>query len=135
MESVPITVTEPDYERIDALLARAEKQAGPGLAELRKELERADIVDSGSVPEGVVTMNSTVSFQNTETGQGFELTLVYPQDIDGSPGKVSILAPVGSALLGLSVGQTIEWQVPGGNNLKLRVLEVRDQPEARTRQA
>ncbi|MDT0635705.1 nucleoside diphosphate kinase regulator [Spectribacter hydrogenoxidans] len=133
MQSVPITVTEHDYERIDALLAQAGKQAPPGLAELRRELERAEIVDEDAIPEGVVTMNSTVSFENTETGARFELTLVYPKDIDGSPGKVSILAPVGSALLGLSAGQAIEWQVPGGNNLKLHVLDVRDQPEARMR--
>src|SRR5699024_4700050 len=128
--STPIVITERDYERIDALLAETGETV-PGMKELRAELERAHVVDAEDVPSNVVTMNSTVAFENADTGKRFELTLVYPRDIDGSPGKVSILAPVGSALLGLSTGQTIQWQVPGGSALTLRVLEVRDQPEAR----
>ena len=58
------------------------------------------------------------------------MTLVYPHDADGTPGKVSILAPVGSALLGLRTGQAIDWPMPGGNSTRLRVLEIRYQPEA-----
>lgn len=127
-----ITVTENDYDRIDALLAKAGDNV-PGIRELRAELERAEVVTSEQMSADVVTMNTTVHFENIDTGKRFELALVYPQDIDGSPGKVSILAPVGSALLGLAVDQMIEWQVPGGNTLKLRVLEIHDQPEARNR--
>lgn len=130
MDQPSITVTENDYERIEALLTKVGDQA-PGMLELRAELERADVVAPEQMPDDVVTMNSTVVFENVESGKSFELALVYPKDIDGSAGKVSILAPVGSALLGLAVGQTIQWQLPGGNALKLKVLEVRDQPEAR----
>lgn len=132
MSQTQITVTERDYEHIDALLEQAGDNV-PGIRELRAELERADVVPSNEMPADVVTMNSTVAFENVETGKRFELALVYPKDMDATPGKVSILAPVGSALLGLAVDQTIEWQVPGGKTLALRVLEVRDQPEARTR--
>lgn len=132
MKQPAITVTETDYERIDALLEKAGDSV-PGIRELRAELERAHVVASHEIPQDVVTMNSTIAFENADSGKHFELTLVYPKDIDGSAGKVSILAPVGSALLGLAVDQIIQWQVPGGDTLKLRVLEVRDQPEARYR--
>ena len=71
----------------------------------------------------------SVSWTYDATGNRHELTLVYP-DGAGAPGTVSILAPTGSALLGLSVGQSIAWQVPGGRKLQLRVLEVVRQPEA-----
>lgn len=79
----------------------------------------------------VVTMNSTMDFENVVSGQRFELTLVYPKDLDGHSGKISILAPVASALLGLAVGQQIQGQVPGGSALNLRVLNACNQPEAR----
>ncbi len=131
-QTPPITVTERDYDRIDALLDKVGDNA-PGIRELRAELERSEVVTSAQMAGDVVTMNSIVHFENVDTGKRFELALVYPQDVDGSPDRVSILAPVGSALLGLAVGQTIHWQGPGGNPLKLRVLEVRDQPEARNR--
>lgn len=130
MEQTPIIVTERDYERIDALLTGGVRDL-PGIQALRNELERAEVVLPDQIPPDVVTMNSRVRFENIATGKQTELTLVYPQDVDGNPDKVSILAPVGSALLGLSVGQTIEWQMSGGATLKLRVLEVRDQPEAK----
>lgn len=130
MDQTPIIVTERDYERIDALLTGVVKEL-PGIQALRDELQRAEVVLPDEIPPDVVTMNSRVRFENIATGKQAELTLVYPQDVDGNPDKVSILAPVGSALLGLSVGQTIEWQMSGGSILKLKVLEVRDQPEAK----
>ncbi len=119
IEQPPITVTENDYDRIDALLTKAGDNV-PGIRELRAELGRADVVAAAQMPTDVVTMNSTVIFESVDSGKSLELTLVYPKDIDGSGGKVSILAPVGSALLGLAVGQTIEWQLSGGSSLKLK---------------
>lgn len=132
MEQAPITVSENDYERIDSLLDKTGDNA-TGIRELQDELARANIVASDQMPPEVATMNSTVHFENVETGKRFELALVYPHEIDGSPGKISILAPAGSALLGLAVEQIIHWQGPGDNPLKLRVLEVHDQPESRDR--
>ena len=101
----------------------------PGVDALQSEMDRAHVVEPTEVPPEVVTMNSTVEFINDQSGQKFEMTLVYPDAVSGSE-TVSIFAPVGSALLGLSVGQSISWQMPGGRELNLRVLQVVRQPEA-----
>ena len=97
---------------------------------LAPELDRADIVASLSVPPDVVTMYSRVAFEDETTGQSRVVTIVYPQDADASEGKISVMAPVGSALLGLSVGQSIEWCFPDGRPRTLRVVELLYQPEA-----
>jgi regulator of nucleoside diphosphate kinase len=97
---------------------------------LEEELGHAVVVDSTTVPSDVVTMNSRVWFEDLDTGEQLEITLVYPSDADVDQGKVSVLAPVGSALLGLSVGQSIEWPLPGGKSRQLRVVSVNYQPEA-----
>lgn len=126
----PITVSSLDLERIEDLIAADAYKNMPGIDALRDELDRANIVEPFEVPHGLVTMNSTVLFRDEDTSQEYELTLAYP-DSDVQPNPVSILAPVGGALLGLSIGQSIMWQVPGGRQLQLRVLDVRFQPEAR----
>ena len=88
-------------------------------------------MESHQIPADVITMNSTARFMDETSGKEFELTLVYPDDaLMSSDGTVSVLAPVGSALLGLSVGQAIEWPLPGGRKMSLRVLAVTYQPEA-----
>jgi len=124
-----IIVSEQDYERLEKLLDSLPADAFPGRAALEAELERADIVDSKDVPPDVVTMNSTVRFRVSSSNEEFRLTLVYPKDLDAGGEKISILAPVGSALLGLSQGDEIEWPSPGGNTLKVRIEEVVYQPE------
>jgi regulator of nucleoside diphosphate kinase len=111
------------------LLDSDENRRLPGMDLLWTELSRATVVDSSEIPSDVVTMNSTVRFVDDANGSEFELTLVYPHGA-GAPGTVSVLAPVGSALLGLAIGQPISWQVPGGRKLQLRVLQVLQQPEA-----
>jgi regulator of nucleoside diphosphate kinase len=125
----PITVSRLDLERLERLLGSESARNVPGIDALRNELDRASIVEPTAVPPGVVTMNSRVHFIDDTTGAKFELTLVYPEAA-GAPETVSVLAPVGSGLLGLSVGQSIFWQVPGGRKLQLRVLDVVAQPEA-----
>jgi regulator of nucleoside diphosphate kinase len=75
-------------------------------------------------------MNSRVRFEDLDSGEQLEVTLVYPRDADVDQSKVSVLAPVGSALLGLSVGQSISWPLPGGKSRHLRVVGVTYQPEA-----
>ena len=124
-----IIVSSLDQQRLERLLALEAYKRLPGVEDLRAELDRATVVSPKDVPAGVVTMNSTVRFADDATGSTYELTLVYPEAAD-SADKVSILAPVGGGLLGLSVGQSIVWQVPGGRQLQLRVLEVIAQPEA-----
>ncbi|MEX0899892.1 MAG: nucleoside diphosphate kinase regulator [Gammaproteobacteria bacterium] len=120
-----IRITATDFERLERLLDSPAARKMPGADALREEIERADIID-GAVPAGeFITMGATATFVEKTSGQKHELTLVYPQDADGIGERVSILAPVGSALLGLSVGQRIEWPVRG-RTIKLEVLAIRE---------
>jgi regulator of nucleoside diphosphate kinase len=130
-----IILTSTDLDRLDRLLDSVSSLHTPGLDALRRELDRAEVVESHEIPPNVITMNSTVRFVDETSGKKFELTLVYPDDTLMTHGTVSVLAPVGSALLGLSVGQSIEWPLPGGRKMTLRVLEVTYQPEATRKQS
>ena len=130
MNSKPaIVISSLDAERLESLLDSLPRGAFPGKAELEAELARAEIVAPRDVPPTVVSMNSTVRFQVESSAETFSLTLVYPKDMDASGGKISILAPVGSALLGLAQGDQIEWPKPGGGTLRVRIDEVVYQPE------
>ena len=128
----PILITRVDCDRLEALLDSRAVRSLPGLDALRVELERAEVVEPREIPREVATMNSKVKFIEDASGKTFELTLVYPQQA-GQPESISILAPVGSALLGLRVGQTIQWPMPGGKTSELRLLDVLEQPEAEGR--
>src|SRR5690606_22724895 len=92
-------------------------------------LDRTENVASKTMPSTVVTMNSTVKFKISSSSDEFCLTLVYPNDVDASSKTLSILAPVGSALLGLSQDDEIEWPKPGGGLLKVQIEEIVYQPE------
>ena len=130
MAAVPnIVITERDAGRLEALLAKMPAGSFPGKAALEGELDRADIVDPEGIPPTVVTMNSRIRFRVTSSNEEFALALVYPKDVDESGGTISVLAPVGSALLGLSQGDEIEWPKPGGGTLKVRIEEILYQPE------
>lgn len=128
-QSARLIISDTDADRIEVLLASLADDAFPGKVELEAELARAEIVASRDIPPTVVTMNSKVRFAVSSTGKQFQLSLVYPKDVDASGGTISILAPVGSALLGLSQGSEIEWPAPGGEMLKVRIEEVIYQPE------
>ncbi|MEO9163908.1 MAG: nucleoside diphosphate kinase regulator [Casimicrobiaceae bacterium] len=97
---------------------------------LADELDNAEVVDSRRIPPDVVTMNSRLLFKDQTTGETREVTIVFPQDADAPNGKVSVLAPVGTALLGLAENQSIVWPFPDGSKRCLRVLEVIYQPES-----
>ena len=125
----PIVVSSLDYDRIEQLLESDMAHGLPGVDALEQELRRATVVEPQDMPAGVVTMNSTVRFEDVKTGSQHALTLVYPKGA-GAPDTISVLAPAGSALLGLSVGQSIAWPMPGGRSARLHVLAVRYQPEA-----
>lgn len=126
--SSPLLMSRLDCDRIEALLES--RPNDPAHDSLRDELARAQLREPQEMPDDVITMNSTARFIDEANGEEHEMTLVYPRDVSGGEGRVSILAPVGSALLGLRVGESIDWQVPGGRQLRLRVLGIRDQPEA-----
>ena len=124
-----ITLSALDMDRIEALL---DKLPGnfPGRSALEAELDRADVLDPTNMPANVVTMNSTVRFTLLETRTTQTLTLVYPKDADGSPDKVSVFAPVGTTLLGLRVGDTLELPNPSGTTVTVRVEAITYQPES-----
>ena len=128
MSASSIIITQLDLQRLERLLASLQ-DVTPGVEALEHELARAKVVAHNKVPAGVVTMNSRVFCRDEGSGKEYHLTLVYPQDA-GPSGTVSILAPVGSALLGLTVGQQIDWQTPAGKLIKLTLLAVEYQPEA-----
>jgi regulator of nucleoside diphosphate kinase len=99
----PITLTIADMAALRLLR---------GHASLRRELDRASVVSSAAIPPDVATMNSRVRYTDETAGEQRTVSLVYPEHVDGAPGRVSVLAPVGTALLGLSAGQAIEWHQP-----------------------
>ncbi|WP_310598633.1 nucleoside diphosphate kinase regulator [Desulfobulbus sp.] len=124
-----IIISTLDAERLGTLLEALPANSFPCRDELEEELDRAEIRDPKDMPPNVVTMNSTVRFRIAPSQEEFCLKLVYPQHMDDKGGAVSILAPVGSALLGLSQGDEIEWPKPGGGVLRVRIEEVTYQPE------
>jgi regulator of nucleoside diphosphate kinase len=123
-----ITVSRFDLERLERLLDRV--GGGGNLDLLRQELDRAEVVEPCDVPPDVVTMNSRVRVRDEATGEESELQLVFPAAADAEQGAVSILAPIGSALLGLRVGAEIEWPVPEGRARRICVVALSYQPEA-----
>ena len=129
MSKPPITVSSLDLERLETLLESTAGASFPGRSQLQAELDRAEIVEPADMPPHVVTMHSTVKFSIHETGKDFCLTLVYPRDAGNTENAISIFAPVGSALLGLSVGDELAWPVPGGGSMTVRVAQVTYQPE------
>lgn len=117
----PILVASEDRDRLLQLVALCD---GITVADqLEFELDRARVLPLEEVPEDVVVMNSDVEYEDVATRQRRRLHLVYPPDADSDAGRVSILAPLGCALLGLRAGQEIDWKMPGGLR-RVRVLAV-----------
>lgn len=128
-EKPKIIISSLDAERLDSILDSFPNNSFQGKTYLEEELDRAQIVEPKDVPSTVVTMNSTVKFIVKSSKEKFCLTLVYPKDTNAKADNISILAPVGSALLGLSIGDEIEWPKPGGGVLSVRIEEISYQPE------
>ncbi|WP_225764707.1 nucleoside diphosphate kinase regulator [Stenotrophomonas sp. Marseille-Q4652] len=125
-----ITVSSRDLARLEAMLESPALSRHPAAIALGEELNRATILAPEEIPDGIVTMHSQVECEDELQNEKHILTLVYPHEADVDKGRVSVLAPVGSALLGLSVGQSIDWVAPGGRKLRLRVTAVHYQPES-----
>lgn len=123
-QSVPIRLTARDLARLDALLASPTYRHHPGAASLQSELDRADVLAPDADAAGIVGMHAHVDCVDEHDGSRHTLTLVYPHEADAGAGRVSVLAPVGAALLGLAVGQRIDWPGVNGRTLRLRVLAV-----------
>jgi regulator of nucleoside diphosphate kinase len=126
MEHQRILISDQDFERLSLLVQHSESHTAQLLEE---ELARAHVVPQTQIPKDIVTMNSKIRFLDEATAKESEVTLVYPKDSDVTKGQVSVLAPVGMALIGLKVGQWIEWPMPNGPR-KLKVISIIYQPEA-----
>ncbi|WP_249022164.1 MULTISPECIES: nucleoside diphosphate kinase regulator [Kluyvera] len=125
-----IIINEFDAERIDRLLEQPAYANSPVASALNDELDRAQMCAPEDMPHDVVSMNSQVRFRDLTTGEERVRTLVFPAQMTDSSSQLSVMAPVGAALLGLRAGNTIHWELPGGASTHLEVLELLYQPEA-----
>jgi regulator of nucleoside diphosphate kinase len=131
MKTRNIIITAPDHARLIDLIAfgaLSQRERGEANA-LAGELERAEIVAAEAVPPDVITMNSRAELLDLDSGERMEFTLVFPGDAELSEGKISVLAPVGTGMLGCRVGDTFERNAPFGVR-RLKVVDVSFQPEA-----
>lgn len=123
MKTRDIVVTEFDRARLSELLALAARSPRQGLGDLQalqRELDRAKIVADGDVPADVITLNRQAELLDLDTGERMRFTLVLPAEADIDEGRISVFAPLGTAMLGYRVGDKFEWPVPHG----LRRLQV-----------
>jgi regulator of nucleoside diphosphate kinase len=119
-----IHIPHDDYSRLSIFASAMPKHGHPdGVATLREELARATVVARELLPSGVVTVNSRVRFQDVDTGATDEYVIAWPDRADGGVERISVLAPIGTALLGYREGDEIAWPTPGGTR-RLRVVEV-----------
>jgi regulator of nucleoside diphosphate kinase len=127
-----IYITNNDMSRLKTLIADAiEKNPNTrnDLQHLNDELDRAEICEQQDIPKDVITMNSKVRLTDLTSNEDLVYTLVYPSHANLDLGRISVLAPIGTAMIGYRVGDEIEWPVPGGTR-RLKVKEVLYQPEA-----
>ncbi|WP_253651189.1 MULTISPECIES: nucleoside diphosphate kinase regulator [unclassified Vibrio] len=126
-ENNSIYISSLDMNRITALLDKMPNIAAE-LVELEAELDRATVLEPEQMPYNVVTMNSTVEFKFAGEDRTMTKTLVYPSELKSSD-DISIFAPVGSALIGLSVGQKLEWPMPNNQVKTIEIVDITYQPE------
>jgi regulator of nucleoside diphosphate kinase len=124
-----ICISSRDLERIETLLDSLPENYNDLKDRLLDEMARADVVAPEAIAPTVVTMNSRVTFTVISTGQTMTRTLVYPKDIEANPENISILTPMGSALLGLNVGQEMEWFIEPNKRMRVHVDQIDYQPE------
>ena len=132
MSNRRIFITQQDRERLTFMLDEAlagQHRDAAYLKELAHELAIAETVDSKAVPADVVTMNSRVVVKDLETGEASEYSLVFPEQADIAQGRLSVVSPIGTAILGYAKGDTLTWQTPGGPR-KIQIADLPYQPEA-----
>jgi len=132
MKPREIFITKFDKERLEELISVVDefgKEDHQDLFDLKKELSRAKLISSEKIPSDVVTMNSKVALSDIDTSEEMTYTIVFPKDANIDEGKISVLAPMGTAMLGYRVGDIIEWQVPAGKR-RIKIEKILYQPEA-----
>lgn len=121
----PIVLDAAHSERLEALAAAAMRGAAADLGDrLMAEVARATVLPSGEMPADVVNIGSEVRFRDEVTGREQSVTVVLPEGADISRGRVSVLTPIGAALIGLAVGASIGWETRDGEERRLTVLAV-----------
>lgn len=132
MNERKIFITDTDRDRLEKLLLGTRQWSNRDkehLQALEAELDKAHTVGSKDIPGDVVTMRTQVRVRDLKSGAEMDLSVVFPSEADSEQGKISVLAPVGTALLGYRVGDTVEWAVPGGLR-RLKIERILYQPEA-----
>ena len=132
MNQPKIFITTKDAAKLRELIRKAyhsEYRGSDYLKKLADEIEKASVVQPDQIPSDVITLNSTARLVDQKTDEEMLYTLVFPENADISHGKISILAPIGTAMLGYKVGDVFEWDTPGGKRT-IRVKEILYQPEA-----
>ena len=124
-----IIISSFDLERLEGVLSSRSAYDVLRKSILKVELERATIVESHHIPENIVSMNSTVQLSMSYSEAPFYLTLVYPNEINEDGSTLSILSPIGTALIGMKQGDEIYWPSSGGKNAKVRIENILYQPE------
>lgn len=126
-----IFITQFDKDRLEELIEAADlgDLERKDLQDLQEELDRARIVETKRMPPNVVTMNSRVLLRDVDTSEEMTYTLVFPKDADIDSGAISVLAPVGTAILGYREGDVVEWKVPSGRR-RISIEKILYQPEA-----
>jgi regulator of nucleoside diphosphate kinase len=135
-KTTEIRLTDLDAARLERSLIehlRQSPEPAQGTAELEALLDAAAVVPSATIDPNIITMNSTVVLEEQPAGRRLTVTLVYPKDSDPERSRVSVLSPVGRALIGARVGDTISVVVPGNVPRELHVVEMKYQPEANGR--
>lgn len=126
-----IYITEPEHDRLRDLVEQHTEGRDAAAAErLGAELDRAVVVPPARLPPDVVSMEARVTFEDERTGTVREVVVVYPGAADATAGRISVLAPIGAALIGLRVGDAIDWPLPDGRWAELRILSVAQPPAA-----
>jgi regulator of nucleoside diphosphate kinase len=120
----PIALTRGDAEKLIRLADHATGQFAQAGDFLAREIERAKIIEDHEKKKGLVAMGSRVTFRDDVTGQARTVTLVYPDEADLAQGRISVLTPVGAALIGMFECQSIEWETVSGGRRSLTVLSV-----------
>lgn len=130
MSSRPaIVINRLDAERLQRLIDDADDRDLAVAERLEAELERGEVIDPQDIPEDVVSMNSRVQFTDLSRGRQMTRTLVYPHALAATEDGLSVMAPIGAALLGLRIGDVIDWPLPDGSESRLRIDAVLWQPE------
>ena len=120
----PIVLTATDHDRLSALVEAVSEKLPDVYEYLTVELDRAAVIDPSELAMAVVTMGARVAFRDEVTGQERTVTLVYPHDADLAAGRMSVLTPIGAALIGVAEGQSITWYTREGEAKTLTVLAV-----------